>query len=301
MALQLSNRPMYEREEAAAVRPDDSQAREPIQMSFENQMRERDRRIERKADVVAERTRRRRAASRHRRIPAGESKTPCRAPPPPPERIQLRVRELAAVDVGADDEAAQIEPADRVVHLLDGEVRLLERDVAETDEAVGVRGAQLGDPLVLHLHDPRGEIRLREVQELAGVDADHVDVDPLPIHLAEPAVQRAGVDGHRAGAEVRHRAIDLRQILDQRPRLLDEDVRVHVDRAHALAADRDLTARCACAASNACAADRPHGQKDENLRLPRKPEETSAGSASWGGWYHRKCLVSSTSSTGGAE
>ena len=42
-----------------------------------------------------------------------------------PDRIELRVRQLAAVDVGADDEAAHVELFDRVLELFDGEVRLL--------------------------------------------------------------------------------------------------------------------------------------------------------------------------------
>ena len=53
----------------------------------------------------------------------------------------------------------------------------------------------------------------------------------------------AAIDGHRAGAEVGHRSIDLRQVLDERPGLVDEHVRVHVDGPDALAADHDLASR----------------------------------------------------------
>jgi len=38
-----------------------------------------------------------------------------------PERVELRVRQLAAVDVRPDDEAAEIEPLDGVVELLGGQ------------------------------------------------------------------------------------------------------------------------------------------------------------------------------------
>ncbi len=131
---------------------------------------------------------------------------------------------------------------DRVVELFDGEVRLLQRDVPETDEPIAMRGHEPGDLLVLHLHDARGEIGRREVQELARMDADDVDVDSLPIHFPEPAIHRRGVERHRAGAQVRHGAVDLRQVFHQRPGLVHEHVGVHIDRPDALSAHDDLAA-----------------------------------------------------------
>src|SRR5262245_35357316 len=98
------------------------------------------------------------------------------------------------------------------------------------------------------------------------MDADDVDVDALPIHLAEPAVHRRLVDRHRAGAQIGHRLVGLREIFDERPRLVDEDVRVHVDGPHALSADDDLASRAG-------------GSRGRSLRAEsaRAKEKTTAG------------------------
>src|SRR5882724_8320997 len=66
-----------------------------------------------------------------------------------PERVELRVGQLFAVDAAADSGAAQTVLLDPVLQLLGGEVRMLQRHRGERDEAIGVRRAGLGELLVL--------------------------------------------------------------------------------------------------------------------------------------------------------
>ena len=68
-----------------------------------------------------------------------------------PERMELRVGQLLAVDAAADADAAQAELLDAVLELLGGEVGMLQRHRREGDEAVGIGGAELGQLLVLDL------------------------------------------------------------------------------------------------------------------------------------------------------
>jgi hypothetical protein len=102
------------------------------------------------------------------------------------------------------------------------------------------------------------------------MDADHVDVYPLAIHFAEPALDRRGVHGHRPTAQIGHRTIDLRQILDERPGLLNEDVAVNVDGPDRLAANRHPPPAARRLSRQRC---RPH-----ELLASAEQEPTAGGS-----------------------
>src|SRR5207245_5232800 len=80
-----------------------------------------------------------------------------------PERVELRIADLRAVDAAADPGAAQPVLLHALLELLGGEVGVLQRHRREGDEALGIRGARLGELLVLDLDDLAGEIAVRGV------------------------------------------------------------------------------------------------------------------------------------------
>ena len=144
------------RQVAAAVRRADLQSREAIERALEDQVRERDRGLERVAD--------RRCSSPPlplSRLPKVPARRPLRMDEDQhaellglgPERVKLRVGQLLAVDAAADAGAAQPELLDAVLELLGGEVGILQRDRRERDEAVGLRRAHLRELLVLDLDE----------------------------------------------------------------------------------------------------------------------------------------------------
>ena len=119
-------------EKPSSVRGHNTNAWESIEKTLENHVRQRDGRVERKADVVDER--------------AGTSKPPATIFEPGrvqqddaaefvsllPERLELGIHELVAVHVGADRESTQAELPHRVVHLFGGQRAVLKGHVAET-------------------------------------------------------------------------------------------------------------------------------------------------------------------------
>lgn len=103
-------------------------------------------------------------------------------------------------------------------------------------------GAQPGDRLVLDANDTSRQIGRRKVEELARMHADHVNIDPLAVHLGEPAAERCRVDRHRASGQRGHRPIHLRQVADERPDLADIHMAVHVDGANGASPDNHAPA-----------------------------------------------------------
>jgi len=69
-----------------------------------------------------------------------------------------------------------------------------------------------------------------------------LDVDPLPFHLGETIVHARESCGDRRAQERANVGLCLRETLEQRPDFRDDEVRMHVDRAHAAPADRDWAA-----------------------------------------------------------
>ena len=75
-----------------------------------------------------------------------------------PERVKLGIGQFLAVHAAADRRAAQPELLHRVIELLGGEVRVLQRDRGKGDEAVRLRRAQRGELLVLQLDELTREV-----------------------------------------------------------------------------------------------------------------------------------------------
>ena len=97
-----------------------------------------------------------------------------------PERVKLGIGQFLAVHAAADRRAAQSELLHRIVELLGGEVRVLQRDRGKGDEAVRLRRAQRGQLLVLQLDELTREVAVGLVP--IGVDAQRLDVDALLVH-----------------------------------------------------------------------------------------------------------------------
>ena len=127
--------------------------------------------------------------------------------------------------------------------LLGGEIRMLQRYDAEADEPIGMRRDLLGDLLVQQLHVCRREVAVRPVVLMLEVQADHLDVDALPLHRREPALDARELSGDRRAQERADVAFGLRILLDQRINLRHEQMRVHVDRLDAAALDQRRPAR----------------------------------------------------------
>ena len=88
--------------------------------------------------------------------------------------------------MGADRHPAQPELLDAVFELLDGQLRVLHGSGRESDEAIRMRRAQLGELLVLRFDEFFGEVAVGLVPER--IDADRLDVDALRVHLLDARV-----------------------------------------------------------------------------------------------------------------
>src|SRR5205823_3192852 len=165
------------RQETAAVRRADLETWELVERALEDQVRERDGGLERIADHVVEV-----AVALEPALEVGRGAGPLRVDEDHhaellglgPERVELRIADLRAVDAPADTGAAQPVLLDALLELLGGEVGVLERHRREGDEALGVRGARLGELLVLDLDDLPRQVAVRLVP--VRVDAERLDV-----------------------------------------------------------------------------------------------------------------------------
>ena len=155
-----------------------------------------------------------------------------------PERVQLRVGQVAAGHAGGDLGAAHAELGVGHPQLVGGELGVLQRHRGQAHQAVRLLRDRRGDVLVGRSDDVVGQRRVGPVVVEGGDDADRVDVDAGGVHLGQPGAevveQRAvarrhqlGVPLDRLGAERR----ELRGLLGGQPRLVrhqPEDGR-HVD------------------------------------------------------------------------
>ena len=148
-----------------------------------------------------------------------------------PERMELRIGELVARAARAHRRAAKSELLHGVFELFGGEVRKLKRDRSERDDAVGVRGAVLHEPLVVDPHDLDSRVAVGLVP--IGIDADRLDVDALLVHLPYAAL----ADLRDSGT-----ALALGLEPDHRERLGNHAMTMHVDGLDALAVDRNFAA-----------------------------------------------------------
>src|SRR5437660_3235969 len=210
---------------AAAVRRAELETGEAIERAFVDEMRERERRLERIPDGVLEPAVAAQAVCEIRRALRVHENEHAELLGLGPERMELRLRQFLALDRATDRRAAQPELLHRLLELLRSEIRVLERDARKGHQAVAMLRAELGEPLVLQLDDLGRQVALEAVP--GRIDAERLQIDALRIQALQAFLPRDGVDA---------RAL----VLHQRFRLGDDAVRVHVDRLDAPAGDAHL-------------------------------------------------------------
>src|ERR1700720_1579992 len=165
------------------MRAADLQPREAVERALEDQMRQRDRGLQRVADNIRQPAAALQPAAgfelgRALRMNEDDDAKLLRLGP---ERMQLWIGKLGAVNAPADQRAAHAETLDRILQLLGGEIGVCQRHRGEADEAVRRLAADLGELLVLQFDDLRGELALGIVPEIR-IDAERLDVDALLVH-----------------------------------------------------------------------------------------------------------------------
>ena len=174
------------------------QAREPIQRPFENQVREKHRRLERIADRVAQtalplQSRILRRAGSLLRV---HEQHDTQLFGFRPERIEPAIGELLALDAAADRGAPQSELSDGLIELVGGHVGVLQRQRGHSHESIGILGHRRCDAFVLHGDEIAGELALGRIAP--GVDIDRLDIDPLLVHVLQ-ALRGARAERDRSG------------------------------------------------------------------------------------------------------
>ena len=224
--------------EAAAMRQHDLQFRIAVEHAAEHQAGRRDGGVERIADQVGE-------IIRLQPVGAGDvvgmdEHEGAELFGRRPQRLEHRIVEVDALDVGGKHRAAQAELGHGAPQLVGGRRRLRQRQRGDAPEAVGMGGDVLGHLVVLDGGE-RGRQRGVEIVEIGlRRGRQHVHVDARRIHVAQAArdVEAAGrerpVDGahdvERGGLGVGRRDRHLGARLgQQRGGFLGQDVGVGVD------------------------------------------------------------------------
>src|SRR4051812_19815199 len=101
-----------------------------------------------------------------------------------PERMELGIRQLLAIDAAADQRTAQSEPLDPILELLCRDIRMLYGDGGQANEAVRLRPTYLGELLILQLDDLIGEVGL-SLGPKVRIDAERFYVDALLTHYPD--------------------------------------------------------------------------------------------------------------------
>jgi hypothetical protein len=179
-----------------------------------------------------------------------------------PERIVLRKREILAVDVPADRHAFQTKTVHAVFELFAGEVRMLQRHRRHRHETIGVGSHPLREALVLGQHNAAGQVAIGRVPPVA-VDAERLDVEPLPIHLLD-ALRAEDVVAAPAAVLLERRAL---HDLDDR----DDAVAMDVDHPDASAVQRRLPSSARLRERRQRTADSSHRR-----RACGRPDEISS-------------------------
>src|SRR5262249_53325141 len=143
---------------AAAVRAADLEARKAVERALEDEVRKRERGLERVADGVLEAAVALEAALQLRGADRMDEHQHAELLGLLPERVELRIRELLPFDAAADAGAAQAELLHGVLELLRGEIGMLQRHRGERDESVGLLGDDLGELVVLQLDQLGGDV-----------------------------------------------------------------------------------------------------------------------------------------------
>ncbi len=145
-----------------------------------------------------------------------------------PEGMEPGIGQFIAGHAAPDADAAEAELPDGVFDLFRGEVGVLQRGRSESDEAVGIGGAELGKRFVLDLDQRGGDLALGAIP--IRIDAERLDVDALRVHRRDARVDVAHQETRR-----------LERMLDQRHCRRHRTMSVHVDGLDPIAIDDDFT------------------------------------------------------------
>src|SRR5689334_13152460 len=143
-----------------------------VERTFEEQMRQRDRCLQRIADYIAQPAISLQSAGEFcRSLRMNEDQRPeligFR-----PEGMEFRIGELFAIDAPADQSSTQAELSDRRFELLGGEVGILQGYGPESDKAFRLLGADLGQLFILQFYDLLRQVALGFVP--IGIDAERL-------------------------------------------------------------------------------------------------------------------------------
>src|SRR5437763_11184085 len=108
-------------------------------------------------------------------------------------------REILAGDIGRDLDAAKTERLVDAVEFGDGEIRGLKRYRAERHKAVRITAGYLGEIVVDDARRGDPEIGVGAVISLVRRWGDRLDVDPHPVHVGEPLLDRGELDAGALG------------------------------------------------------------------------------------------------------
>ena len=225
------------RQKAAAVRTADLEVGEPVQRTLENQMRQSDRGLDRKADdvgkiaVAFQATRQFGGDAGGLRMNEHQHAQFFHLGP---ERMEPGIGEFHVVDGGADGGAAQSVLLDTIFELPRRHIGVLQRHRGKGDKAVRVRGAGFRQLLVLDADHFFGHLTLGRVPER--IDRQGLHVDGLRVHRGQALVHA----GAHVQVDLQRRAIHLESRNGHGFR--HRAMRVDVDHPHPLAGDHGRAA-----------------------------------------------------------
>ena len=202
-----------------------------VERSLEDQVRQRDRGLERIADRIGQQAVAGEPAARLQFAGAKwvHENQHAQFLALRPERVEFWVRQFLACNAAANADAAKPEFLDGVLDLLRGEVRKLQRRRREANETIGMTGTELDQRLVLHFDQLFGRVALGAVPER--VDAQRLDIDARLVHVRE------AVPDIRPKQRGR-----FERVIDQLRGVGNDAVRVHIDGLDPLAGDHDFPA-----------------------------------------------------------
>jgi hypothetical protein len=205
--------------------------RKTVERSLEDQVRQRDRGLERIADRIGQQAAAGEPAARLQFAGAKRVQENQHAQflALGPERVKFRVRQFLAGNAAGNPDAAKPELLDRVLDLLRSEVRKLQRRRREGDETIAMTGTELDQRLVLHFDQLFGRVALGAVPER--VDAQRLDIDARLVHLREAIPD---IRPKQRGC--------FERVIDHLRGVGNDAVRVHIDGLDPLAGDDDLPA-----------------------------------------------------------
>ncbi len=122
-----------------------------------------------------------------------------------PHRLELRLVEVLAVDVGADLHALQAELGDGALQLVGGGLRRLHRQGGDAVEAPRIIADVLGDLVVLHDAGRGGQPGVLVVEEGLRRVRQHLHVDVGRLHVLEPLLDVEAAERQRPVRHAGHR------------------------------------------------------------------------------------------------